>query len=676
MADVDVIDRGDFPAAGRPYGEPEDREDDPLELLRRYAEADNIADLLTDDELGKIGERVTSEYQIDEQSRSEWKEDYDRAMKLALQVSEPKNYPWKNAANIKYPLLTSAAIQFAARAYPAIVQGPDVVKAKVVGEDDSGEKRRRGDRISRHMSWQLMEEMEEWESDTDELLHILPIAGIAYRKTFFSPVQGRNCSQMVHPLKLVVNNAAKSLETASRITQILDDEFYPRVIEERFRAGQWRRIELGLPEGEGEDEDAPHVFLEQYRNIDLDDDGYSEPYIVTVHRDTSQVVRIVSNFQAQDLAVNEQGEIAQIERDHYFTKFPFIPNPNGGFHDIGLGYLLRPINEAVNSTINQLLDAGHLSNLGGGFIGTGARLRGGQMRFRPGEWKPVDVSGQNLAQNMVPLPIKEPSNVLYLLLGTLIDAGKDISSVKDVMTGGEGQGRNASPTTTLALIEQGMQVFSAIYKRVFRSLKAEYRKLYVLNSRYLDKKTYFTVLDTPEEIGQDDYAVGDHDVVPVADPNMVTNMQRLARGEFLKQFLGDPYMEGMEIRRRILTAASIDNPDELLVKELPPDPTVAAEADKIEIEKQKLYLEEVELEGKLAKMGAEVMKLVAEAEAVELGPQLQVYALELQALTEAAKARIQERQQADVDRRAVQGVEGGTADQGVSGVPAGAARAA
>lgn len=612
-----------------------------LRKLDKFYKATNIADLLPAEQVDRIGALVVREYEIDLSSRKEWKDDYDKAMKLALQVAEPKNYPWKNAANVKYPLLTTATIQFAARAYPAIVPASDLVKAKINGKDEDGSKRKRGERVSRHMSWQLTDEMPEWESDTDKLLHILPIAGLCYRKTYFDPALGRNVSELVEPDKLVINDGAKSIDTVPRITHEI--ERYPQEIEERVRAGTYRKIEMGMA-ADSEDDDAPHLFLEQHRNLDLDEDGYKEPYIVTVHKETSQVVRIIANWREQGMTFTPDGGIAKIERDQYFTKYPFIPNPRGGFHDIGFGYLLRPINEAVNSALNQLLDAGHLANVGGGFIGKGARLRGGSIRLRPGEWKPVASSGDNLRNNIVPIPHNEPSLVLFQLLGLLIDAGKDISSVKDVMTGGENQSANASPTTVLALIEQGMQVFSAIYKRIFRSLKSEYAKMYALNSLYLEDETYFTMLDEQEAISKKDYATGDFDITPSADPNMVTNMQRLGRAEFLMQFKDDPLFNGVEIRRRMLDAASITDIDDVLVKEPPQNPEIAQKADEIEIKKKEVDLKEQELGVKRDELvmkavesRARVIKLLAEAEAAEDGPQMEIYKQEMAWLTTMAQ---------------------------------------
>lgn len=654
MAVTEVIERDDAPSAldGGEYGEGPDRH--PVEVLHEYLQAANIADLLESHELNDIGRRSKAEYEIDKNSRSDWEESVQDALKLALQIAETKNYPWPNAANIKYPLMTLAAIQFNARAYPAIVNSGDLVRTKVIGRDDNGEKRKRGDRVAEHMSWQLLEEMTEWEDETDRLLIILPIAGVCFRKTYFDPILGRNCSYLISPLDLVVNDNARDLATVPRISH--EFQLYPYEIEERFRSGVYRKAELGL--SDGEDEDAPHDFIEQHRTLDLDDDGYAEPYIVTFHKETGSVVRIVANFRPEDVAFNEGGEIARIERTQYFTKYEFMPNPQGKFHGLGFGRLLRPINDAVDTTINQLLDAGHLANVGGGFIGRGARLRGGRQSGRPGEWVPVDVTGAALRDNLVPRPIQEPSLVLFQLLGMLVEAGKDISSVKDVMTG-DAQSANQSPTTTLALIEQGMQVFSAIYKRVYRALKDEYAKLYRLNGLYLNPETYFHVLDEQRQVGPEDYADGDFDIVPVSDPATVTNMQKLGRAEFLLQFRGDPLMRGDEIMRRVFEAASIDDPDELFVEEAPPDPGLLLKADEIELKKREHAISEAELTLKaerqafeIAKMKAETIKLLAEAEAAEIGPQIEVYKAQLQRLV------AQERQIGSVDQGTVRGVEG------------------
>jgi chaperonin GroES len=569
---------------------------DPTAKLRQWINAVNIAEDLDDETLQRMGERVFREYNIDDNSRSDWKTKSKEAMDLALQVVQEKSFPWPRAANIIYPLVTTAAMQFAARAYPAIVNGRNVVRGVVIGDDNGtpaidprtgqplvqpgppdpqtgqpvplpvyavqpGEKQKRADQIGEHMSWQLLDEMPEWEPETDRLLHILPIVGIAPRKTYFDPAKG-NCSTLVLPSKLVINYKAKSYETAPRITEEL--EFYPNEIREMELAGLWREPPnpYGMPEGgENGDDDAPHVFLEQHRFWDLDNDGYQEPYIVTIHKQTHFVVRIVARYEAEGIKLNRKGEIGKIEPVHYYTLYGFIPNPESAVYPLGFGQLLRPINEGINTTLNQLIDAGTLQNAGGGFIGKGLSMNAGAIRFQLGEYKTVNVTGSTLRDNIVPLDFKGPSPVLFELLGMLVESGKEIAAIKDVLTGDQEKG-NVPATTTLALIEQGLKVFTAIYKRVHRSLKAEFAKLYRLNRIYGDEVAQYKAGDAWKQIAKQDYVQGSG-VEPVSDPTMVSDMQRMGRAQFLGGFANDPMMNGMEIRRRILKAAEIEDIDKL-----------------------------------------------------------------------------------------------------------------
>ena len=621
----------------------------------------NIAEHLGNDELATLGDRCVREYVIDDNSRNDWKANIDKAMDLAMQVVERKNYPWPNASNVKYPLLTVAAIQFAARAYPAIVPSGNIVNCKVLGNDSGvpetdqmgqpvpgpdgnvkwllppGAKRAKAGRISRHMSWQLREEMEEWEGETDTLLHILPIVGCCFKKTYYDSSLGRNVSQLASPKYIVVNYNAKSMELAPRITQ--EVRLYPHEIRERERAELFLEREYGPPTGEDvdpDDEDAPHWFLEQHRRLDLDDDGYSEPYVVTVHKETRQVVRIVPRFSERDVKMDGR-KVVRIEPIQYFTKYSFLPSPDGGFYDVGFGTLLNPINHAVNSSLNQMLDAGHKQNAGGGFIGGGLRIKGGAVKLRLGEYKRLDVAGGTIKENVVDLKFGGPSSVLFNLLGLLIEAGKDISSVKDVMTGDAGPANEAA-TRTMARIEQGMKVFTAIYKRIYRAMRSEYKKLFRLNALYLEKETYFTLLDDPEKVSPDDYDPSSLDVVPVADPNQVSDLQKMARAEFLMQFIQDPWFEPKEVRLRILEAGNFEDRDELLVKEPPKDPKMLESADKIEVTKRRAEIENALVQAQIAEIKSKIILNIAKAEAEEAGPQLEEYKEDMKLLIEQVRA--------------------------------------
>jgi chaperonin GroES len=526
----------------------------------------NLAADLDDATLSRIGQKVVEEFDIDLAARKAegWDERHDTAMKLALQVKEAKTYPWPKAANVKYPLIITAAIQFAARAYPAIVDGASLVKGKVLGQPNDA-KIARAKRIGDHMSYQLTEDMPGWEEDTDRLLHMLPIVGCVVRKSYYDPLNGCNRSELIPPDKFVVDYWTKDLETCPRATHI--QEFYPHKIEEKFRSGLWRKVDIGeAPDANGDDA-APHTFLEQHRLWDLDDDDYPEPYIVTVHKESRQVVRIVARYDESGVVGREQ--IETIKPVRYFTKYPFIPSPDGSWYDIGFGMLLNALNETINSTINQLLDAGHLQNLQGGFIGAGVSIKSGALRFQPGEWKRVETTGADLKGSIVPLPTTPPSNVLFQLLGMLIESAKDITATQDILTGD--QPANTPVGTTLALIEQGLKVFTAIYKRIHRAFKQELECLYRLNSLYLDPQAYFNFQDVPGVIAQQDYKEGDCDVIPVSDPSVVTDMQRLGRAQYLGQFLGKG-LDDMAIMNRMFQAANIPDVHELAPKQQPQPP--------------------------------------------------------------------------------------------------------
>ena len=593
--------------------------------IEEIIQLDNIADILPDTVLGKIEQQVKRGFDADYQSNDEWFKKIEEAMKLASQISETKTYPFDKASNIKYPIITTAAIQFAANAYPAIVDEQAIVKGKVIGKT-SDEKRQRAERVGQHMSYQLSEQMEEWDGDTDSLLHILPIVGCAYRKMYFDPMKGRNCSVLV-PADKLIKDYHTELANCQRYTEI--QSFYPHEIKTRFLSELWKEVELGTGDAESEDEDAPHIFYEHYCRYDLDDDGYPEPYIVTQHKETGKIVRMVARFD--DRSIKYKGsQICLIEEINYHTEYFFMPSPDGGKRGWGFGLLLGPLNEAINTTLNQMIDAAHFANLGGGFIGGGVKIQSGNLRFKPGEWKRLQDMGGVIRDNIVPLNMPGPSAVLFNLLGFLVDAAQDISSVKDFMTGDSN--RNQPVGTTLALIERGMKVFSAIYKRVHRSLKKEFKLLYRLNSIYLNPEEYFNVLDQEVAISQQDYMMDDMDVVPVSDPNVVTDTQKVMRAEALMQFAQDPEMNGMEIKKRYLEAIGITEIESLMAEQKATDPNVTLQLAKMELEKMKFHLNASEIEAKIRKMAAETIKALADAEGVEAGTQMQTYLTQLEEL--------------------------------------------
>lgn len=638
----------------------------PNPWLQKALQLPNLAQDLSDEDLGEIGQRVVSDYDIDKNSRADWEKISENAMKLAKQVREEKNEPWAGAANVKLPLLTTACIQFGARAYPELIRGNDVVKCTVVGDDSQGLKEQRADRISKHMSWQLLKQMDGWEEDVDAKLHTIPIDGGVVKKSYFDPIRGKNVSELINLEDFVVNAGCRNLATARRKTHRL--WYYQNDVWEKVKRKLWQEIELGTanPSDEKEtsqaDYDLPHEFLEQHRYWDLDDDGYEEPYIITVHKQTSKVVRIFPRFN-EDSFIYEGKQLVRIEPEEYFTLFPFLPNFGGGFYPIGFGQLAEPLNEAANTLCNQLLDSGTMANRAGGFLGRGIKIKGGKMEFNPFEWKQLRVSGGTLKDNIFPLPVREPSAVLFQLLSLLMELTKDVTSVKDVLTGDAGLGANVPVGTVLSLIEQGLKVYTGIYKRLWRAFGEEFKKLFKLNARYMKPEDYFRVLDTNqrEPITLNDYqqSLDDLDVYPTADPSAATNIQRIAKAQANLQLSGRPGVKEEELTREMFEAINPGNSARFILTEEekakipppPPDPRLVEAQAKIkdmeirrEMDLAKLRLEMEKLEAEIGKIKADSIKSLADAESKEPGQQIEQYKLELETLKAKHQADIQERQ--------------------------------
>lgn len=570
--------------------------------LQKILESSNLAADLSEDKLIEIGNDVVTGYETDLESRKPWEKDLKNWTELALQVASDKTFPWPNAANIKYPLLATAAMQFAARAYPTLIpSNGKVVKCKVIGSDPTGEKSMRAFRVSTHMSYQVMEQMDGWEEDMDKLLIALPISGTCFKKTYWDSSKQQNCSQLVLPKSLVVNYWTRCLEDAERITEV----FYlsKRKVKERQNLGIFIDAELGDPQTPADDvttsinrsfqrandfdETTPYTILEQHTYLDLDEDGYAEPYIVTVEAESNKVLRIVPRFSEADVLMDDKQNVVSIEAVQYYTKYGFIPNPDGGFYDIGFGRLLGPLNNSANTIINQLVDAGSLSNLQAGFIGKGLRIKMGETRFQPGEWKAVNAVGDDLKKQIFPLPVREPSQVLFNLLDLLLKSGKELASVAEIFVG-KMPGQNTPATTTMASIEQGMKVFTAVYKRVYRSLTSEFRKIYKLNQQYMNPEEYISILDNP--IPQEDYMGPEDDIIPGADPSAVSSQEKQQKVQAVMQLLNLGTINPMAATLMYLEAHEIPEAEikKLAMQPQPKtDPKVEALQAKAAIDQQK-----------------------------------------------------------------------------------------
>lgn len=575
----------------------------------------NLADMLAPSgEMGldAIGRLVVDEYKLDEAARAAWKRGAEKALKTAGQEKgEEKTYPFKKAANIKFPLLTTASIQFAARAYPAIVRGDEVVDIKINGQDKDSVKAKRAERVAAFMNDQLSYQCPEWESGTDALLHQLPITGAAFRKVYWDVDLNRPRLDYAPAMSVTIPADCPSIDMAPRVTHRFTR--YPHQYEALVRQGYWRRCEV---QADNADTQAPIAFLEQCRYLDLDRDGLSEPYIITVHEETAAVLRIDPAFDVEDVTARpvldgktgeESWEIVAIERLLPWIDYCFLPDPQGGAYGIGFGKLLEALSDTIDTLLNQMVDAGHLANVNTGFVGSGVKVRGGAITMEPNSFKQLE-GVTNLREALMRMEFPGPNPVSFNLLDLLLNAARDITAVKDVLTGEAPSQQPA--TSTLALIEQGLQVFTSIYKRIFRSMQRELALLARLNKRYLAPEAYQRFLDqqaqsapdaapqpqgapnmghnggppmTPQEMApaeppadpRVDFDLSDMDIRPVSDPTAVTEMQRLAKANFLMQFVNDPAADRLEILHRVNKAARIDGVEKIFPRN---NPALAAQA--------------------------------------------------------------------------------------------------
>lgn len=571
--------------------------------IEQQLELDNLAEELEKDVLDDIGRKVWDGYDIDLRSRSEWEDRNEDYIKLASQVMENKNFPWPKASSVKYPLLSISCLQFASRAYSQLFPSQNIVKAKVIGYDRDGMKRDAGGRISKHMSYQLTEEMEDWPEEMDRALLVLPICGNFFKKTYRG--YDKNVSCVVLPNDLVVNYYASSLEKASRKSHIL--WFYPREIEEKFRTEDWvepeRPFGEALPEEDNKsksdvqgieppqgDPDAPHKFIEQHTFYDLDDDGYAEPMIITFHEETKQVVKIVRGYELEDVEWIDD-KVARITHTDYFTNFIFIPDVTSGVYGQGFGNLLGPLNKIANSIFNRLLDAGTLANMPIGFLSRGVRTSKGNKPFQPGEFRQLEsVPGGDINKAVYTIPFKEPSRVLFELLGLTLESGMQLSSVSKTMMG-ENPGQNQPYKTTSDLLQQGQMVFNSIYQRIHKSLKKEFKKLFSLNKKHVGEEEYFELLDSGEEQGKvnrTDYQ-NDFNVVPASNPKVVTNQEELQKTLEIMGYVQLGTVNPVVATRRRLEALGEENIAELMTMPPPqPNPELLMKQKELQIKEQEV----------------------------------------------------------------------------------------
>ena len=604
--------------------------DHALKLDKATIESPNLCDQFDDTDLDRIGVVCWEGYDRDEKSRSDWLRRNEAGMDLALQLQKDKTFPWPGCSNVAFPLVTIAAMQFHARAYPAIVSGTDIVKCAVLGDDPKGVATARAKRVSTHMSWQLLYEDHSWEEQEDKALLNLSIVGTNFKKSYYDAGKSHNVSDLVLAKDLVLNYWAKSVDDCPRKTHkiplfrnevyercmrgvfrdVLDESWYteipaPRANETKQAQDQRQGVKPSQP-----DESTALLFLEQHVDLDLDDDGYAEPYIITFEERSKKVVRIVTNFNSEDAIERvaggpNKGRVLKINPRTYFTKKSFIPSPDGGIYDIGFGIFLGPLNETVNSLVNMLLDSGTMQTTGGGFLGRGAKVRGGVYTFAPFEWKRVDSTGDDLRKSIYQLPVNAPSDVLFQLLSLLINYTNRISGTTDMMVG-ENPGQNTPAETSRTMVEMGQKIYSAIFKRCWRASKAEFQKLFVLNSIYMSP-----LKPSVGGATREDYIGSPEVISPVADPSITSDAAKVQQATMIKGAAATTsgYNKD-EVERRFLKALNTEAIDQIFpgsAKMPPPPPDVKLQVAQMK-EQGTMQRHQVDLQARMQEFAVEMME--------------------------------------------------------------------
>lgn len=615
-----------------------------MKSLKELAELSNIAEELDTATLQNIGNRILNTYKVDLDSMEEWLADVRKVEELSTLASKKKSYPLPNSANIKFPIITKACYEYSSRVYPEIIRDGKIVKANVIGYDYTGKKELKARKVADYMNWQLYWQNDDWELELDRLLNRVALIGFICKKTYFDPIRGIVRSILCEPEDLIINACVKTLDDDPRITHVVRVKLNDLI--EGSRAGIYCEdvVEKLTVRYKSDELNPDIVLLEQHTKYDLDEDSYGEPYIITVLKETGEVLRIVSRYNSTGIKEKNK-KIIRIEPLQHFTDYHFLVSPKGKFQSVGFGILLLHLNETINTILNQLVDAGQLANLQGGYKDSRLKhLKSGMNRVDPGEFQDIKViAGVSLKDGILPINYKEPSSVLYQLLGLLIDAAKELSASTDLMSGNA----NLSNTKTgaaQALLSEGIKVHNAINKRIYRSLGQEIYKIFILDGIYLDPEEASTVLD--EEITLDDFDPTTVDIIPVADPNLASVAKQASEIQTLSALQTMPGIDPIKVTERIVKKLTIDKPEELLIDQSqpqPPNPEVIkiqaeiqnmAEQNKLkaaelDLKRQELQSKIYETQCKCLELKAKATLEFAQAESLEKGQQLQAYLKEL-----------------------------------------------
>ena len=555
----------------------------------------NLVEFLDKGDLGKLADDVLESIRSDKDSRSEWEKTYVDGLKyLGMKFDEMRSQPFQGSSGVIHPILAESVTQFQAQAYKELLPPKGPVKTEIIGARNA-EVEMQAERVTQFMNFYIMNVMQEYDPELDMLLFYLPIAGSAFKKVYYDQALSRAVSKFIAPEDLVVPYEAPDILSAERVTHVIS--MSKNEIRKQQLAGFYADVELrgdvyvrnrsdieeeideieGMEPSYSENRDRTvyevHTILDLPGYEDIGEDGEPTglklPYIVTIDEASQQVLAIRRNYAEQDPLK---------QKINYFVQYKFLPGL--GFYGLGLSHMIGGLSKASTSILRQLIDAGTIANLPSGFKARGMRIRDEDEPLQPGEFRDIDTTGGSLRENLIPLPIKEPSNVLMQLLGMLVDSGKRFASIADTNVGDMNQ---AMPVgTTVALLERGTKVMSAIHKRLHYSQKMEFQLLARVFSEYLPPMYPYNTGSGPQEVKQTDFD-GRVDVIPVSDPNIFSQSQRITMAQELMQLVqSNPDIHGpqgiYEAYRRMYAALGVSDIDSLLQPPPQPQPPMPVDA--------------------------------------------------------------------------------------------------
>jgi len=541
---------------------------------------DNLAETMDERTLGRLSSQLIQDYKKDKVSRADWEQTYTNGLELLGFKYQDQTRPFQGASGVTHPLLAEAVTQFQAQAYKELLPSEGPVRTQVVGAR-TPETENQAQRVQDFMNYMIMEKMEEYTPEFDQLLFYLPLSGSTFKKVYYDEIMQRAVSKFVPAEDLVVPYYATDLKDCERITHLV--KMGENDVLKKQKAGFYRDVELipkqpeknpiqdKLNELEGVkasgQRDYQYNILEMHVDLDLDEyemdnseKNIKVPYIVTIDEGSQQILSIYRNYYPED---------EMMKRKEYFVHYKFLPGL--GFYGFGLIHMIGGLSRGATSALRQLLDAGTLANLPAGFKSRGIRIRDDDQPFQPGEFRDVDAPGGNIKDQFQILPFKEPSGTLFQLLGFVVQAGQRFAAIADMQMGEDSQNRAVG--TTIALLERGSRVMSAIHKRCYYAMRQEFRLLSKIFSEYLPPVYPYAVYGADRAVKIQDF--DDRvDVIPVADPNIFSMSQRVTlANENLKIAMSNPQMHNLhEAYRRVYEALGTRQIDTLLKPQEVPTP--------------------------------------------------------------------------------------------------------